>query len=80
MLDDDKWRHCGYDMFKTQRALFTVQAFVRAPRFCLDERERWIDLDCSSENTAQTWALFKEDAHAIIINHMDTQEQMDQHV
>lgn len=56
LLGDDKWTYCSYDMFKTQRALFTVQAFVQAqcfwpdkwePKNCLGRsfRERHVDTD-----------------------------------
>lgn len=43
LLDDDKWAYCSYDMFKTQRALFTVQAFVRAQCFWPD---KWEPMNC----------------------------------
>lgn len=33
VLDDDKWRHRGYGVFKIWRALFTARAFCSSPAF-----------------------------------------------
>ena len=43
VLNDDKWTYCSYDMFKTQRSLFTVQAFVQAQCFWPD---KWELMNC----------------------------------
>lgn len=64
VLDDDKWTYCSYDMFKTQRALFTVQAFVQAQCFWPDKREPVNDLGCSSrERHVDTDLLERRHTH-----------------
>lgn len=47
VVDDDKWMYCGYDMFKIQRALSTVQAFVHAQCFWPDKWESMNRVGCS---------------------------------
>lgn len=53
LLDYDKWAYCSYDMFKTQRAMFTVQAFVGAQCFWPD---KW-------EPNELSWMIFWEECH-----------------
>ncbi|AWO99267.1 Hypothetical protein SMAX5B_000710 [Scophthalmus maximus] len=61
-LDDDKWTHCGHDMFKTQRALFTARALCSSSVFLglASAREPMNLLDVLSENATQKWIYWKE--------------------